>query len=158
MNTRISPSAVDAGKLKEDALTTRWLPRFWTPFHRFQIVKYQCIFKKGQEKQKESKCQSKTMSIEVEILPKWAQSQPTKANPKWGEYSDKNPCSWNKPQILAEYLLRARSWLCKYQVCQTTAQPFVLLCLTGYACGFPCGIPLLVLWLKCTFILMDRRY
>lgn len=88
MNTRISPSAVDAGKLKEDALTTRWLPRFWTPFHRFQIVKYQCIFKKGQEKQKESKCQSKTMSIEVEILPKWAQSQPTEANPKWGEYSN----------------------------------------------------------------------
>lgn len=47
MNTIISHSVVDPGKLKEGALTTRWFPRFWTSFHRFQSVKYQSIFFKG---------------------------------------------------------------------------------------------------------------
>lgn len=32
-DTRISPRVIDSGKLEEDALTTRWLPRFWTLFH-----------------------------------------------------------------------------------------------------------------------------
>lgn len=70
MNTIISHSVVEPGKLKEGALTTRWFLRIWTSFHRFQSIKYQSIFFKDQVKQKESKYKSKTISIEAEILPK----------------------------------------------------------------------------------------